>query len=135
MRRLRATLLLSLLLPPSPAGEIGHKKPYSTAGAPARQLPSGRTNWCGRGPDWRDVKGFRGRHDLEKPVGRWNRLECVCDGDKITNILIDTVVNVGTRSSHTKGRITLQSEGAEIFFRTVELRPLAPGRRREGPRP
>ena len=34
------------------------------------------------------------------------------------------VVNEGTSASVTKGKILLQSEGAEIFFRKVELRPL-----------
>ena len=61
---------------------------------------------------------------LFRSLGHWNRLECLCDGDKITLILNGTVVNVGTKCSHTKGKILFQSEGAEVFFRTIELRPL-----------
>ena len=70
------------------------------------------------------MKGFRGKDDVENPVGQWNTLECVCDGDKITNILNGKVVNVGTQSSHTRGKILFQSEGAEVYFRRIDLRPL-----------
>jgi hypothetical protein len=34
------------------------------------------------------------------------------------------VVNVGTNASHTQGKILFQSEGAEVFFRKIELLPL-----------
>jgi hypothetical protein len=65
------------------------------------------------------------RTDAEKPNGEWNTIEVVCDGDKITNIVNGVVVNEGTRASVTRGRILLQSEGAEVFYRKVELRPLS----------
>jgi hypothetical protein len=64
------------------------------------------------------------KRDAEKPTGEWNTVECVCDGDKITNIVNGVVVNEGVRASVTKGRILLQSEGAEVFYRKVELTPL-----------
>jgi hypothetical protein len=89
-----------------------------------RDFPPGRLNWYGRDPDWKDVKGFRGKQDVEKPVGEWNKLECICDGDKITNILNGVVVNACTKASHAKGKILFQSEGAEVFFRRIELLPL-----------
>jgi hypothetical protein len=87
----------------------------------------GRFDWYGRDPEWKDVTGFRGKQDVENPPGEWNRSEVICDGDTIKNILNGKVVNYGTNSSHTFGKIQLQSEGAEILFRRVELRPL-PGR-------
>jgi len=62
--------------------------------------------------------------DLEKPNGEWNTVEVICEGDAITNIVNGEVVNKGTGASVRRGRILLQSEGAEIFFRKVELRPL-----------
>jgi 3-keto-disaccharide hydrolase len=101
----------------------GGQSYYNPKGEPVL-FKGGRINWYGRDPEWKDVKGFRGSQDVEKPVGQWNTLECVCDGDKITNILNGTVVNEGTGSSHTKGKILFQSEGAEVFFRRIELRPL-----------
>ncbi len=85
---------------------------------------SARINWWGRDPAWKDVKGFRGKEDVENPVGEWNTLECICAGDNITNILNGKVLNHGTKASLTKGKILFQSEGAEVFFRKIELLPL-----------
>jgi hypothetical protein len=61
---------------------------------------------------------------VENPAGQWNTLECVCAGDSITNILNGKIVNKGTGASHTKGKILFQSEGAEVFFKRIELLPL-----------
>jgi hypothetical protein len=97
---------------------------YFEKGGKAVTRDSGRYNWWGRDPAWKDVIGFRGSRDIEKPAGEWNRTEVICDGDTITNIVNGYVVNVGTKSSLTKGKIILQSEGAEIFFRKFEIRPL-----------
>lgn len=63
--------------------------------------------------------------DGEKPTGEWNTVEMICDGDKITNIVNGVVVNEGTNASVTKGKILLQSEGAEVYYRNITLTPLA----------
>jgi hypothetical protein len=34
------------------------------------------------------------------------------------------VVNVATGCSYTRGKIIFQSEGAEIYFRKIEIHPL-----------
>jgi hypothetical protein len=95
---------------------------YEKGGKPVTDGP--RINWWGRDPKWEDKLGFRGKNDVEKPPGEWNRMEVICSGDTITNIVNGYVVNVGTRSSLTEGKIQFQSEGAEIFFRKIEIRPL-----------
>jgi hypothetical protein len=100
------------------------KQWYYKPGAPPREFAGGRANWFGRDPQWKDVLGFRGKEEVEKPAGQWNRLECICAGDQITNILNGKVVNHGTQASHTRGKILFQSEGAEIFFRKIALKPL-----------
>jgi hypothetical protein len=100
------------------------KQLYFEQGGTAVTRNSGRYNWWGRDPAWRDELGFRGGRDVEKPIGEWNRMEVICDGDRITNIVNGHVVNVGTMSSLTQGKIQFQSEGAEIFFRMIEVRPL-----------
>ena len=89
-----------------------------------RAFNSGRINWWGRSLKWKDAIGFRGEQDVEKPLGEWNLLEVICDGDTITNKLNGQVVNVGLKSSVTKGKITFQSEGAEVFFRKIEIHAL-----------
>jgi hypothetical protein len=89
--------------------------------AEPREFEGGRINWFGRDPDWRDVLNFRGKQDLETPGNGWTRVEVICKGDEITNIVNGTVVNHGTKSSLTKGKIIFQSEGAELYFRKIEL--------------
>lgn len=77
--------------------------------------------------DGKPEKSMRAKtKDAEKPTGEWNRVEVICDGSTITNIVNGVVVNKGTDASVTRGRILLQSEGAEIFYRKVELVPLRP---------
>ncbi len=103
--------------------QIGKQWHYEASGE-AKEFMGGRINWFGRDPDWKDVKGFRGKQDVEKKVGEWNTLECICNGDRITNVLNGVVVNACTKASHTKGKILFQSEGAELFFRRIDLLPL-----------
>jgi hypothetical protein len=85
----------------------------------------GRLNWYGRDPEWKDVIGFRGKQDVEKPMGKWNKLECVVIDGTISIFLNGTLVNKATNVKPERGRIQIQSEGAEIFFRKVELTPLS----------
>jgi hypothetical protein len=96
---------------------------YKPDGSP-RDFKGGRINWYGRDPDWKDVQGFRGKQDVERPAGEWNTLECICEGANITNMLNGKVVNAGSNASLTKGKILFQSEGAEVFFRRIDLVPL-----------
>lgn len=100
------------------------KQPYYHKGGETIRKNSGRYNWWGRDPAWKDQVGFRGARDVEKPHGEWNRMEVVCDGGTVTIILNGYVVNVGTDSTYTEGKIQFQSEGAELFFRKIEVRPL-----------
>lgn len=87
----------------------------------------GRINWFGRDPDWMDVIGYRGPADVEKPVGEWNRIEAFVDGGSAIYKLNGIVVNKFTDANLTEGRLLFQSEGAETYFRRIELRPLPGG--------
>jgi hypothetical protein len=93
---------------------------FKSGGNPVT-INQGRVNWFGRDPEWKDIKGFRGAHDVEKPAGKWNRLECIVKGKEIRIYLNGTLVNQATDVLPQKGRIQLQSEGAEIFFRKIEI--------------
>ncbi len=99
-------------------------QPYYQGGGKSVTRSGTRFNWWGRDPDWKDILWFRGPRDVDAPVGEWNRMEVICDGDRITCILNGVVVNAGTGSSLTSGKILFQSEGAEIFFRKIEVRSL-----------
>lgn len=111
---------------PSVTAEVRQdgKEIYWQKGAPARLVSEGRVNWFGRDPNWKDELGFRGRQDVQRPAGQWNRQEVVADGDSLAIWVNGVQVNAVTKASHRAGRIQIQSEGAEIFVRTVELRPL-----------
>jgi hypothetical protein len=100
------------------------KQLYFDKGVPPITRDSARFNWWGRDPEWTDTLGVRGKRDVEKPTGEWNTLEVVCDGGTITVILNGILVNQATKSSHTEGKLQFQSEGAELFFRKIEIRPL-----------
>jgi 3-keto-disaccharide hydrolase len=93
-------------------------------GGERRTLTEGRINWYGRDPRWTDTLAFRGGRDVERPAGEWNRQEVVARADSLTNIVNGVTVNEVSGSSHTAGKIQIQSEGAEILVRTVELHPL-----------
>jgi hypothetical protein len=101
-----------------------HMESYYKPGGTLTEFKGGRVNWYGRDVNWADTLGFRGKEDVEKKVGEWNTLEVICDGATITHILNGKVVNKGVECSHTKGKILFQSEGAEVFFRRIELQPL-----------
>ena len=98
---------------------------YDPAGKPRTFRNGDRINWSGRDPDWTDRLGYRGAREVEKPVGEWNTLEVVVERDTITNILNGVVVNVGTDPTYMRGKIMIQSEGAELFVRRVDLYPTA----------
>ena len=100
--------------------------------APSTTFTRGELLRLGRSPRWMDVKNFHEAGDVEKPLGEWNSLECTCLGDKITIRLNGKLVNEARtadmhgNSTLTRGKIMLQSEKAEIFFREILLRPLTP---------
>lgn len=85
---------------------------------------SGRINWWGRSEDWGDRLGFRGPQDVDSPGQDWTRLEAIVAGDRLTYYVNGKLVNEGFDSSLTEGKLLFQSEGAEIFFRKIELHPL-----------
>ena len=86
-----------------------------------------RINWYGRDPDWEDKLGFRGKQDVESPDGQWNRFDVICDGGHIQVYVNGTLVNEAFDSYPKAGRIQLQTELAEIFFRRFELWPVGKG--------
>jgi hypothetical protein len=100
------------------------KQLYWQKGGKPETRDRARFNWFGRDVDWKDTLGFRARRDVEKPAGQWNRYEIICHGDTITNKLNGVVVNMGMKAVPSEGKIQIQSEGAEILIRKVELRPV-----------
>jgi hypothetical protein len=81
-------------------------------------------------PAW-NVENAR---DAERPAGQWNTLDLYVLGDKAVHVVngvpvlvahgMKTVDEAGKATPLTHGRIQLQSEGAETFFRNIVLTPI-----------
>jgi hypothetical protein len=63
-------------------------------------------------------------YNAEKPHGEWNTVEIITNNGKCSHIVNGMVVNEGFEVSHRKGKILLQSEGAEVYYKRIELQPL-----------
>ena len=78
----------------------------------------------GKGPA-QNVVGFRDPvGEVEKPHGEWNVVELVTDGNQIRQYVNGKLVNQGTQPFPDAGKILIQSEGAEVYFRNVIVYPL-----------
>jgi hypothetical protein len=71
--------------------------------------------------------------DNEKPTGQWNTIELLAVGGTSVHIVNGKVNMILTNSRRrvdgkevplTRGKIQLQSEGAEVFYRNVGVKPL-----------
>jgi 3-keto-disaccharide hydrolase len=87
----------------------------------------GRVDWYGRDPEWKDETGFRGKQDKDSPHGEWTRLDVFCDGGHIETFVNGAKVNEAFDVWPREGRLQLQTELAEIFYRRWELWPLGKG--------
>lgn len=81
------------------------------------------------GSDGRCVK----QPDNERPTGEWNTIELVClgedsyhivNGKVVMRLYRTTRVDTPTPQVVTSGPIILQSEGAELFYRNIEVRSI-----------
>lgn len=78
----------------------------------------------GKGP-WQNVAGYRDPvGEVERPHGKWNLLELVTEGNTVRQYVNGKLVNEGTDPFPKEGKILIQSEGAEVYFRKVVLYPL-----------
>jgi hypothetical protein len=71
--------------------------------------------------------------DAENPTGEWNTLDLYCHGDTSMHVVNGRLVmilyhNKQNDNSHesalTKGKIQIQSEGAEVFYKQIKIQPI-----------
>jgi hypothetical protein len=71
--------------------------------------------------------------DAEKPTGEWNTIDLYCKGDTsihVVNGIMNMVLYHSRQSDHgtetplKRGKIQLQSEGCEVFYRNIKIEPL-----------
>lgn len=72
--------------------------------------------------------------DAEKPSGQWNQLDLYCHGDTSVHVINGKVMMVlyhsrqlenGKELPMAKGKIQIQSEGAEVFYSHIQIMPLS----------
>jgi hypothetical protein len=76
---------------------------------------------------------IRKNHDNENPLGQWNTLDLYCVGRTAVHVVNGATVMVnhntgayedGEVQPLTGGKIQIQSEGAELFLRSVDIRTI-----------
>ncbi len=96
---------------------------YDPKGA-EETISNRRINWWGRSEDWADKLNFRGPQDPDSPIQWWTRLEAVVEGGNLTYYVNGVLVNQARDCSLTEGKLLFQTEGAELYFRKIDLEPL-----------
>ena len=80
----------------------------------------------------------QGRHcvkngDAENPTGQWNTIDLYCHGDTSIHVVNGKVMMVlyhnrqlenGQELPLTKGKIQIQSEGAEVYYKQIKIEPI-----------
>lgn len=73
------------------------------------------------------------RSDAENPSGEWNTVDLYCFGDTGIHVINGKVMMVLYRSRQNekgqvlplkKGKIQIQSEGAEVFYKQIKIQPI-----------
>lgn len=76
---------------------------------------------------------IRKSSDNENPVGQWNTIELFCYGRTAVHVVNGTIVMVnqstgthenGNINPLTSGKIQIQSEGAELFIKSIDIKPI-----------
>jgi hypothetical protein len=64
------------------------------------------------------------KEPVEKKFGEWNEYQITCRGGDITLVVNGVMVNEGKNGNFKKGRIVLQSEGTEVYFKDIAIKKL-----------
>ena len=90
-----------------------------------KTIYSGRQFWWSQHqPGFKELVDTRGDSDVASPLGEWTKVECLCHQGRITIKVNGVTVNECFDAIPASGKILLQSEGHEVFFRNMEIRPL-----------
>lgn len=83
--------------------------------------------WSQHEPFFEEKLDTRGKQDVANPVGEWTRVDVVCRGDRVTVKINGVTVNEALNVAPAYGKILLQNEGSEIYYRNWQLSPLEEG--------
>lgn len=74
--------------------------------------------------EWKNQLGFRGSDEVEKPLGEWNTIEILNRNGRIKLSVNGRVMVDGKNADPKSGKILIQSNNAELFYRRLDLYPL-----------
>ena len=80
--------------------------------------------WSNHDAEFKELLDTRGRNDVASPLGEWTRVDCICRGARVTVKINGETVNECYDVHPAGGRILLQNEGHEVYFRNFVIRPL-----------
>src|SRR5690554_4538113 len=78
-------------------------------------------------------KGIKKGSDVENPIGEWNTVDLYCVGRTAVHVVNGQTVMVnnntgidenGTILPLTGGKIQIQAEGAELYIKTIQIKPI-----------
>jgi hypothetical protein len=100
------------------------QRPQWKDGGEPRVFTGKQLWWSRHDPEFKEMLDTRGKNDVESPMGEWTRVDCVCQGSRITVRVNGTTVNECYDVFPAGGKILIQSEGFELFVRKFDLHPL-----------
>ncbi len=80
--------------------------------------------WSQHQAGFQELLDTRGKNDAASPLGEWTKVECLCEGNRITVKINGQTVNECENVFPSAGRILLENEKNEIYFRNFEIKPL-----------
>ncbi|MCC9608953.1 DUF1080 domain-containing protein [Blastopirellula sp. JC732] len=80
--------------------------------------------WSDHQVGFEELKDTRGEKDVASPLGEWTLVECICRDDTITVKINGRIVNKCDCVTPSAGKILLENESNEIYFRNFEICPL-----------
>jgi hypothetical protein len=114
--------LLATLTSDTQTAADGHTR-WSPGGQ--KTVYEGKQFWWSRHEvGFEELLDTRGKDDVASPLGEWTTVECICRGDRITIKINGIVVNEAYDVWPTAGKILLENEANEIYFRNIQLSPL-----------
>jgi len=105
--------------------ELGSdKKPRWKEGG-TKTVFTGRQLWWNKHEaGFAELLDTYGKDDVESKLGEWTKVECVCDGSKLSVFVNGVKVNHAYDVTPAAGKILFQTEGFEVFVRKWEIQPL-----------
>ena len=79
--------------------------------------------WKDHMPFFKELLDTRGDKDVASPKGGWTKVEAICRGEVVTVKVNGVTVNQAVEVHPAHGKILLQNEGHEVYFRNFIISP------------